>query len=323
MSRLPGFSPQFDSIQQFILTLTHVVWEQKDIGQLADFYATPVVFQTPEKRLTDLSQFMRLTLEAMHSFPQRKVLTEDILCSHSAHNEYYAAQRSLACIQHSGEGFYGLPSGNTLWVRTFTDRICAEGAVRQEWLLQDRAAIINQIGLNVREFACELVRTRQEAGIEMLSAEELDALWAGGPEGDDVEGALAGLVERYLSMWAGGNSGVVPGLYHPAATLHGPGHVLRTGEQDIGAFLSGYRASFADSETQLHHLIVRRDANEPVRLSLRWSLLTWHDGYGQFGAPSRRPISITGISQLELRDGLIIREYLGIDELAIWSQIYS
>jgi hypothetical protein len=75
MTRLPGFSPQFDSIQQFILTLTHVVWEQKDIGQLADFYATPVVFHTPEKRLTDLSQFMRLTLEAMHSFPQRSVLT--------------------------------------------------------------------------------------------------------------------------------------------------------------------------------------------------------------------------------------------------------
>ncbi|MFR3707303.1 MAG: hypothetical protein ACLTXH_05245 [Enterobacter hormaechei] len=25
-------------------------------------------------------------------------------------------------------------------------------------------------------------------------------------------------------MWAGGNSGVVPGLYHPAATLYAPGH---------------------------------------------------------------------------------------------------
>ncbi|MEM5590063.1 hypothetical protein AAHB58_21940 [Enterobacter hormaechei] len=81
MTRLRGFSPQFDSIQQFILTLTHVVWEQKDIGQLADFYATPVVFTTPEKQLHELSQFMRLTLEAMHSFPQRAVLTEDILCS--------------------------------------------------------------------------------------------------------------------------------------------------------------------------------------------------------------------------------------------------
>jgi len=54
MNRLPGFSPQFDSLQQFILTLTHVVWEQKDIGQLADFYGSPVVFQTPEKQLTDL-----------------------------------------------------------------------------------------------------------------------------------------------------------------------------------------------------------------------------------------------------------------------------
>jgi len=39
--------------------------------------------------------------------------------------------------------------------------------------------------------------------------------------------------------------------------------------------------------------------------------------------PTRKPVSITGISQLELRDGLIIREYLGIDELAIWSQIVN
>lgn len=323
MTRLPGFSPQFDSIQQFILTLTHVVWEQKDIGQLADFYATPVVFHTPEKRLTDLSQFMRLTLEAMHSFPQRSVLTEDILCSQNNEGEYYAAQRAVACIRHQGEVFFGKPSGKTLWVRTWADRICAEGAVRQEWLLQDRAAIVSQIGLDVRDFASQLAVTRRELGLEQATAEELDARWAGGPEGDDVEGPLAGLVERYLSMWAGGNSGVVPGLYHPAATLNGPGHVLCTGEQDIGSFLSGYRASFADSETQLHHLIVRRDANEPVRLSLRWSLLTWHDGYGKFGIPTRRPVSISGISQLELRDGLIIREYLGIDELAIWSQIFN
>ncbi|MDF3660331.1 hypothetical protein P3S23_23210, partial [Enterobacter hormaechei] len=105
MTRLRGFSPQFDSIQQFILTLTHVVWEQKDIGQLADFYATPVVFTTPEKQLHELSQFMRLTLEAMHSFPQRAVLTEDILCSQNPGDEYYAAQRTVARIQHQGEGF--------------------------------------------------------------------------------------------------------------------------------------------------------------------------------------------------------------------------
>ncbi|MDU4267685.1 MAG: hypothetical protein E7I34_15285 [Enterobacter hormaechei] len=108
MTRLRGFSPQFDSIQQFILTLTHVVWEQKDIGQLADFYATPVVFTTPEKQLHELSQFMRLTLEAMHSFPQRAVLTEDILCSqrspHSAPGGgiFWPADREKCLGPHLG-----------------------------------------------------------------------------------------------------------------------------------------------------------------------------------------------------------------------------
>jgi len=180
MSRLPGFSPQFDSIQQFILTLTHVVWEQKDIGQLADFYATPVVFITPEKQLTDLPQFMRLTLEAMHSFPQRTVLTEDILATENPGNEYYAAQRTIACIRHMGEGFFGAPSGKTLWVRTWADRICADGAVRQEWLLQDRAAIVAQLGLNVQEFARNLAGMQEQLGIPRATAETLDTRWPGG-----------------------------------------------------------------------------------------------------------------------------------------------
>lgn len=321
--RLPGFSPQFDSIQQFILTLTHVVWEQKDIGQLADFYATPVVFHTPEKRLTELSDFMRLTLEALHCFPQRQVLTEDILTAREGDTCWYASQRTQARIQHLGEGFFGAPSGKTVWVRTFADRICRDGLVEQEWLLQDRAGILAQIGTNVAEFAQHLTQMRQQQGLEMPAPEELEARWAGGPDGDDAEGTIAGLIERYLSMWAGGNSGVVPGVYHPAATLHGPGHSSFTGEQEIGSFLSRYRASFADSETQLHHLVVRRDANEPVRISLRWSLLSWHDGYGKFGPPSRKPVCISGISHLELRDGVIMREYLGIDELSIWLQLLS
>ncbi|PLR27402.1 polyketide cyclase [Pantoea endophytica] len=321
--RLPGFSPQFDSIQQFILTLTHVVWEQKDIGQLADFYATPVVFHTPEKRLTELSDFMRLTLEALHCFPQRQVLTEDILTAREGDTCWYASQRTQARIQHLGEGFFGAPSGKTVWVRTFADRICRDGLVEQEWLLQDRAGILAQIGTNVAEFAQHLTQMRQQQGLEMPAPEELEARWAGGPDGDDAEGTIAGLIERYLSMWAGGNSGVVPGVYHPAATLHGPGHSSFTGELEIGSFLSGYRASFADSETQLHHLVVRRDANEPVRISLRWSLLSWHDGYGKFGPPSRKPVCISGISHLELRDGVIMREYLGIDELSIWLQLLS
>jgi len=267
MSRLPGFSPQFDSIQQFITTLTHVVWEEKDIGQLADFYATPVVFITPEKQLTDLSQFMRHTLEAMYSFPQRSVLTEDILYTETADSDYYVSQRTVASIRHQGEGFFGAPTGKSVWVRTWADRICAAGAIRQEWLLQDRAAILAQLGLNIRDFAFSLNSAREQLGLENAPAEVLDARWAGGPEGDDVKGPISGVIERYLTMWAGGNSGIVPGLYHPAATLYAPGHCVGTGEAEISALLSGYRASFADSETQLHHLIVRKDVNEPVRIS--------------------------------------------------------
>ena len=119
----------------------------------------------------DMGVGLRLTLEAMHSFPQRTVLTEDILATQNPGDEHYAAQRTIACIRHQGEGFFGPPTGKTVWVRTWADRICAEGAVRQEWLLQDRAAIVAQLGLNVQEFARNLGVMQNQLGIARESAE--------------------------------------------------------------------------------------------------------------------------------------------------------
>ncbi|MFR3707302.1 MAG: hypothetical protein ACLTXH_05240 [Enterobacter hormaechei] len=51
----------------------------------------------------------------------------------------------------------------------------------QEWLLQDRAAIVAQLGLDIREFAFNLATMRQQLSVEAVSAETLDARWAGGP----------------------------------------------------------------------------------------------------------------------------------------------
>jgi hypothetical protein len=52
--------------------------------------------------------------------------------------------------------------------------------VRQEWLLQDRAAIVAQLGLNVQEFARNLGVMQNQLGIARESAETLDARWAVG-----------------------------------------------------------------------------------------------------------------------------------------------
>ena len=57
------------------------------------------------------------------------------------------------------------------------------------------------------------------------------------------------------------------------------------------------------------------------RAALRWSLHGKHEGWGAYGAPSGAEIYILGISHAEFGPYGLRREFVLIDETAIWKQI--
>ena len=122
-----------------------------------------------------------------------------------------------------------------------------------------------------------------------------------------MEGALAGAVERHLTM-GGGNSGVAPrslSIRRRRCTRRGTASA--PANRNATSFLV-IALHLADSERNPHHLVVRKD---PKFINISdfhcWSLLTWHDGYGKFGAPTRKNPYITTVSvSLELRACLIL-----------------
>ena len=69
--------------------------------------------------------------------------------------------------------------------------------------------------------------------------------------------------------------------------------------------------------------IVNRDAEQPVRLALRWSLRGTHSGFGHFGPPTGAPVFVMGISHMFIVAGRIRQEWLLTDEVAIWKQIIA
>ena len=58
-----------------------------------------------------------------------------------------------------------------------------------------------------------------------------------------------------------------------------------------------------------------------ARVAARWSVRGTHSGHGAFGAPSGAEIYIMGICHAEIVGGKILREWVLVDELAIWRQI--
>jgi len=80
-------------------------------------------------------------------------------------------------------------------------------------------------------------------------------------------------------------------------------------------------ASIPDDRFDPYHIIVSQQAENAIRVALRWSYCGMHVGYGRYGEPSSSPLALLGISHFELRDGLIKNEWMMVDETALYAQM--
>jgi len=127
----------------------------------------------------------------------------------------------------------------------------------------------------------------------------------------------------YRSLFDESAFGWVTESYDRAAQIYAPGGVTLQGWDKITDFWLGLRASLGQVKFTADHLIHREDPREPERLALRWTVTGQHEGRGRYGEPRGNPLYFLGISHAELRKGKILREWVLLDELAIWQQIFS
>jgi predicted ester cyclase len=62
---------------------------------------------------------------------------------------------------------------------------------------------------------------------------------------------------------------------------------------------------------------------EGYLVSTRWSAEATHSGGGAYGQPTGQQVQIWGITQQEIRNGLVTREWMLFNELDLMIQIAS
>ena len=115
-------------------------------------------------------------------------------------------------------------------------------------------------------------------------------------------------------------AGIV-GLAHALAARRLGLSVAVVDREAEAILVSGLRAAFPDARFTIDHVIGREDPLMPPRSALRWSLHGKHSGWGAWGAPTGAEVYILGICHAEWGPWGMRRDYVHIDETAIWKQI--
>ena len=311
-----GFDPDFVDLPDYILKITERIWEGRGVDLIRRYYTSDCILRTPSGILRGADAVVNSTLETLHQFPDRRLHGEDVVWSGNDDVGYYSSHRILSTMRHLGDGLFGPPTGKPIRVRAIADCAVRENQVYEEWLVRDQAAIARQIGTEPSQLAAALLE--ETSGQQSDANGEVPGIYVGSID-ESVEASR--YAECWRNVWVDAQLSALAQTYDDAARLELPGGQAATGHAGMDRFLLGYLAAFPAAQFSIDHLIVRRDAEQPTRLAMRWSVTAAHGGRGAFGAPTGRSVSILGINHAHVVGGKVVAEWILVDELAIWLQI--
>lgn len=314
------FDPRFSDLPDYIIGITREIWEDRGVNTLHKYYAPAIPVRSPAGIVIGNKGVIAATLATIAEFPDRELLAEDVIWSGDEDVGFLSSHRLFCTATHLHDGIYGTATGKKLAYRVIADCAARDNAINDEWLIRDQGAIVRQMGWEPKTYAADLIA--REGGPARCTPPFTPEIDVQGPyrgTGNDhpLGHRYAGMLTRIMDA----ELGTIVHDYDRACWLELPGGVEAHGWSAADQFWIGLRAAFPSAEFRIHHVIGRDDTHSPPRAAVRWSLSGRHDGWGAFGAPSGAEVHVMAISHAEFGPWGLRREFILLDETAIWKQI--
>jgi predicted ester cyclase len=311
-----GFDPEFGNLDEYIRVITARIWEQRRIDDIHLYYSDPCVVETPSSMTTGIDDVIRGTHATLAQFPDRRLLAEDIIQSGDAEGGYLSSHRIISTMTHLGGGAFGAPTGRRIHVRTIADCVCRENRIIHEWLVRDQGAIARQIGLAPIDLARQWLA--QRGGWNKPAAPPPPTGYVSHVSAAAAACDYAAAIESFNR----GTSGVAR-HYDDAVHQIGPGGETRYGQDEVAIFWRSLFTALEVGTFRVEHLALQRGGGRAERVAMRWRAQTLHRGDGVLGTATGRPVEVLGINHAEFYRGRVLREWVLIDEVALWMQVLA
>ena len=317
---VPGFDAEFTSLDDYIRVITARIWEGRQVDSIHRYYSADCAVITPGGTSQGVDTVVRGTLETLQQFPDRRLLCEDIVSAGDERGGWLSSHRIASTMTHRGDGVFGTATGLPVQVRTVADCVCINNRIVHEWLVRDQGAIALQLGSTPQALARQWLASK---GAPTLPLWQPPAPPAWQDPMHTTPGARL-LADTYRALWAG-NLAVLQHHSDEAIALQLPNGQAAAGVDAAEAFWFGYTAAFSGAVLHIDSLCERIEPGRTPRVAMRWRLTGRHTGDGRFGAATGQPVEILGITHAEVDHarGCILREWVLVDEVALWMQIRS
>lgn len=325
---MDGFDPKFADFVDFIIGITHEIWEEKAVGKLYDYYANTSKIHSSNGTTYGRDAVLAATLGTLAAYPDRRLFGDEVIWGGDDVQGFYSSHRLMHAGTNRGWSLYGPPTQQKVQYYAIADCFCKRNMVVEEWLVRDELTLVHQLGLDPVKTAKEMARkeARQGTGLQIdgdieRGVGQLPPPVLPEPQSDafDPEHFIARVIHE---VWNWRLINKVRAYYAEDAYIEAASSRRLHGQNDYQAYALSLLAPFPDLAVTTEHFCHVGNEQVGYRVATRWRMQGTHTGHGIYGEPTGNRINILGISHHLVVGGKIQSEWTLFDEFALLKQIH-
>ena len=327
---MKGFEPTYVDIVDYIVRITHRIWEEKDIGYIYDTYSQDCAVWDDHGLQYGRDKIVADTIQLQNGFPDIRVVADEVIWAGDDEVGFHTSHRTRIFGVNCGFTHYGPPTGRRVQFWCLANCVARDNEIFEEHVVYDTAGLIQQLGYDVVETARRFASLSDG---QALLPENF-----AGSEGKRLEGQRKPVAETLLlkaaedpdafarialnAIWNRRNLAAVGLLYSPSIVSQVTAGRLYQGVGQVQSFILSMLAMFTDLTFFIDDLYWMGSEAQGLLIAIRWSFVGRHTGPGRYGTPTGREVTAWGITHWVVDKDRVQKEWFMFNEFGLLMQLH-
>jgi hypothetical protein len=324
---LRGFEDTYKNIIDYIVRITHRIWEDRDIEYIGATYSDSSKVYDDYGLQFGNKKIIADTYHTTGAFSNIQLIADEVVWAGNDEVGFHTSHRTIIRGLNDGDSKYGPATGKTVDVLVIANCVALENDIFLEHVLYNNSSLLQQLGWDLNQMAARMAN-EPPAGWPRGAQVWRDLRCAGSPvQPLSISSPVSGFdVDRFVrsnfdQLWNTGNYELLKEHYVENFSFKGPTDREFKGAPPYKAFIESLRTAVPDLQLQVDEVYWMGNDNDGYLTSQRWSATGTHKGGGILGPASGCEVQIWGITQHRIKDGRIVEEWMLFNELDLLMQI--
>ncbi|QKJ88600.1 hypothetical protein PMPD1_3686 [Paramixta manurensis] len=327
---MKGFEDEYVNIIDYIIRITHRIWEEGDIGYIYDTYSHDCNVWDDVGLHVGRDRVVAGTARTLNAYPDLRILGDEVIWAGDENVGFHSSHRSYIMGTNTGFSEFGPATNKPVRFMCIANCVMLENEIFYEHVMHNTASLIQQLGFNVFDVARE---TMEKHGADKLprdfiSSEPFRVPGQGKPAMLALEkGAKLDIRQFikafYQNVWNRRMLRSLTDFCSENILYQGPTERTYQGLGNYKSWILSLLSMFPDLTFSVDDIYWMGNDASGFLVSARWSAQGTHLGNGVYGKPTGKEIKLVGISQFRIQDGLIQQEWSIFNEFGVITQLVS